>query len=295
MINRGFGPWPSENTEAAVKKWFIDRISDGLEEAEREPVARLCLDYTTDKTKGERLVSDFRYPESVIDKLALYADQINSGTPVQYVIGKVFFCNLEFIVGPGVLIPRPETEELVDAVRSELGSSFSGSILDLGTGSGCIALSLKNVYPHSHVVGVDISSEAIEIAKKNRSHLGLGVQFLLCNIIDENPEDSYDLVISNPPYIPRSEEGTMESRVVKHEPDIALFVENDPLQFYKSILSMCENGLINSGGVLALECHRDYTLEVSSLLESSEIFEKVVVITDLQGESRHVIARSKVN
>ncbi|MBM71965.1 MAG: protein-(glutamine-N5) methyltransferase, release factor-specific [Crocinitomicaceae bacterium] len=295
MISRGTGPWPSDNTENVVKKWFVSRISDGMEEAERGPVTRLCLDFLTDKSKGERIVGDYRYPESIIDKLALYADQINSGTPVQYIIGKVIFSKLEFIVGPAVLIPRPETEELVEAIVKEVGSGFIGSILDIGTGSGCIALSLKNEYPQAHVEAIDISADALKIAKQNGSKLGLDVHFSRCNIIKESPSASYDVVVSNPPYILESEKDYMESRVVEHEPNIALFVDDDPLQFYKIILSMCGNGLIKSRGVLGLECHRDYANQVLTLMKATGIFEKVELITDLQGEPRHVIGRCRVN
>ena len=295
MIRRGVGPWPSENSEIAVRKWFVGRISMGVEESERLPVTTLCLDYVTSKTRSERVVNDYNYPESVIDTLAVFADQINSGVPVQYVIGKTHFCGLELFIGEGALIPRPETEELVSALNSELGTGFSGSIVDLGTGSGCIALSLKDKHLGATVVGVDISSEAIKIAKRNGQQLGLGVTFIQSNIIENGLPESFDVVVSNPPYIPKVEEESLETRVKEHEPSIALFVAGDPLEFYKRILTLCSEGLLNKGGLLGLECHRDYTEDVAQLIENSDNFNEVTIITDLQGEQRHVIARSRVN
>ena len=295
MISRGVGPWPTQNNELEVKKWLISRISQGVEEDERASVVNLCLDYLTNKTKGERIANDYRYTEALIDKLALYADQINSNIPVQYVLGITQFNNLEIIVEDGVLIPRPETEELVAAINSEIGTGFNGSIVDIGTGSGCIALSLKYLNPQAHVVGLDISSDAIEIAKRNCQNLGLGVEFIQSDIFEDQIDEVFDVVVSNPPYILRSERKSLEKRVKDFEPDIALFVDEDPLLFYRRILFLCRNGLLNSGGLLALECHKDYTSEIADLLDSDSCFNKSQIITDLQGEQRHVIAINKVN
>jgi release factor glutamine methyltransferase len=294
-IKRGEGPWPSGNGEVAVKLWFVRRISKGVEESERSAVTGLCLDYVSKKTKGQRIVDDFKYSESLLDKLAVFSDELNDSRPVQYVLGEANFDGLDITVNGSVLIPRPETEELVHRVASELEAEFNGDLLDIGTGSGCIALALKHRLKKAKVVGVDVCDDALEVARCNSSRLNLDVRFECVDILDSFPSGDFDAVVSNPPYIPTQESVDMEKRVVSFEPGKALFVPNDdPLLFYKRIVEVCGAGLLNLGGLLALEAHRDYVAEVAELLERSALWNKVEVITDLQGNDRHVIARRSV-
>ncbi|MBM56133.1 MAG: protein-(glutamine-N5) methyltransferase, release factor-specific [Euryarchaeota archaeon] len=295
MIQRGKGPWPSGNDELTVKQWFIQRISETIEEAEHIPLAKICLDHVSGQTRGERIVSDYRFPESELDQLAVIAEEILVGRPIQYVLGKTWFCDLEMYIAEGALIPRPETEELVHKICSELNDEFRGEVLDVGTGSGCIALALKNANPMSDVIGIDVSDDALKIAKQNGQNLGLGVEFSKLDILSETPNSSFDVVVSNPPYILESERESMKSRVKDFEPNIALFVNCDPLLFYKRIVDLCCDGVLKSGGLLALECNRAFASDVAILIDKSPCFNKAEIITDLQGNERHVIARSKVN
>lgn len=289
---RGKGPWPVGNSEAEVRKWFISRISDSIEESEHLPLTNLCLDHISDKTKGQRLVEDYKYPESQLDRLSVIADEIKSGRPIQYVLGVTQFCNLQISIEEGALIPRPETEELVQRVNVELGSRFNGKIADIGTGSGCIALALKESNPLAEVIGFDVSESALSIAKLNGQNLCLGVEFVQLNALNETLSQSFNVIVSNPPYIPKSEEQTLEKRVRDFEPSIALFVEDDPLVFYKRILELCTSGVLLKGGLLALECHRDYAEKISKFIESKYVFEKVELVYDFQGFPRHVIANN---
>ena len=295
MITRGKGTWPSGNSEIAVKKWFISRVSERLEETEREPVASLCLDEVTQMSKGVRITSDYLFPESVLDRLAVIADEICEGRPVQYIVGSAYFMGLELVVREGVLIPRPETEELVNALTIALGSDFDGDILDIGTGSGCIALALKKQLRRSTINAIDICEDALAIAEENAQKLNLNIGFSQCDILSEKPANYFDVVVSNPPYITNDESSSLEKRVRDFEPSKALFVEKHPLEFYQRITEVCLGNTLKRGGVLAFECHKDYAVDVKELIEKSNGFERVELIVDLQGVNRHVIAINKLN
>ena len=165
-----------------------------------------------------------------------------TGEPVQYIVGSVNFYGLEIDIDKRVLIPRFETEELVEIVTKIIQKNHMQDIdiLDIGTGSGCIALALKNNIPDSNVIGVDISNDAIDLARSNMNKLGLDVTFKPSNLF-ENVTGTYDVIISNPPYIP--EDGYVEDIVKNNEPYIALFAKDNGLYFYDKILSSCSNYL----------------------------------------------------
>ncbi len=296
MIKRGEGPWPSGNSEELVRQWFVERIAPGVEEDERSSVWSLCVDRLTGKTRSERIEADYKFPESVIDKLAVIADDVANERPVQYALGVGHFDGLDFKFKEGVLIPRPETEELVHEIVKAVGKKFDGRILDIGTGSGCIAIALKNRLSMAKVVGVDVSEDALTIARLNAKSLQKQVEFQELDVLRDRPDGEFEVVVSNPPYIPLNELQSLSARVAKYEPQLALFVEDDdPLIFYRRIIELCKTGLLESGGLLAFECHRDYASEVEVLLVKDEWFREVELVVDLQGNSRHVIARSGVN
>lgn len=157
--------------------------------------------------------------------------------PIQYITGHTSFCDLDILVAPGVLIPRPETEEIVSHILPP--DSQRPAILDLCTGSGCIAIALKARYPEAQVFGIDISEQALTIARQNATHNGLLVNFLQCDILHDTPPlpvTHFDIIVSNPPYIRQSEKTMMRHNVLDHEPHLALFVpDDDPLRFYRAI------------------------------------------------------------
>jgi release factor glutamine methyltransferase len=294
--SRGTGPWPSSNDERAVRIWLKSRISKGIEDEERDPIVRLCLEYVSKMGRGERLMNNYRFQESGIDRLAVMADRLSKGEPVQYVLGSAHFDGHDYNVDSRVLIPRPETEELVLSIVEKLKySEKKGFVLDIGTGSGCIALAIKKRLPEWEVFASDFSEGAIEVAKENSELIESEVGFECSDIFQKRPFENrvFDAVVSNPPYIPEHEKNDMEHRVVEYEPISALFVpNNDPLLFYKRIIELCEGGMLKSGGWLALECHMRYVKDVAELFRVLNTnWGHVSVIEDLQGKPRHVLAR----
>ena len=143
-VARGKGPWPIANDEISIRDWLVQRMNSGVEKGEVLPVAGMCLDFVSLKSRGERMMEGFRYSESLIDRLALIGEDLAAGKPVQYVLKSAHFDGLDLFVDVNVLIPRPETEEIVFAIVERLWKGFNGRVLDIGTGSGCVALSLKN-------------------------------------------------------------------------------------------------------------------------------------------------------
>ena len=208
-------------------------------------------------------------PNEIIDiELGDVAEQLSAGRPVQYIIGKTEFCGEEFTVREGVLIPRPETEELVMWAR-EVSKEFpSPRILDLCTGSGCIAIALKKLIPAATVTAIDLSAEALKIAQENTTKLGADVRFLADDVLKGVPQlgnEQFDIIVSNPPYIPISEREAMHINVTNFEPAMALFVEDsDPLIFYREIARIAKSRLSDRGALL-FEIHEllaDETLQM---------------------------------
>ena len=208
-------------------------------------------------------------PNEIIDiELDNVAEQLSAGRPVQYIIGKTEFCGEEFTVREGVLIPRPETEELVMWAREEAKEFPSPRILDLCTGSGCIAIALKKLIPAATVTAIDLSAEALAIAQENATKLSADVRFLTDDVLQGVPQlqnESFDIIVSNPPYIPISEREAMHINVTNFEPAMALFVEDsDPLIFYREIARIAKSRLSDRGALL-YEIHEllaDETLQM---------------------------------
>jgi len=211
------------------------------------------------------------------------------GEPVQYIIGLGAFYGRDFEVGPGVLIPRPETELLVEWAVSALKNRPNPKIIDLGTGSGCIAITLALELAQSQVSALDISTGALEVAGRNASRLGARVAFSKRDLLLEDvPAGPYDLVISNPPYVPLSEKATLQSEVVGYEPHVALFAGSDPLLFYRRIAAI-SRGMLSPSGLVCVEIHSDFGPDVCHLFENQH-FSKVAVQKDLAGLDRFVTA-----
>lgn len=215
-----------------------------------------------------------------------------SNEPVQYIQGKALFCGREFRVSQDVLIPRPETEELVEMILGE-NSIPSPAVLDVGTGSGCIAISLKLGIPAAAVRAFDVSAAALRIAESNAVRLSADVSFEEQDILSFDPagnSDSLDLLVSNPPYITEREKTDMERNVLDWEPATALFVpDEDPLLFYRKIAQVGSVMLKRGGGRLYLEINRAYGREVASLLGDMGYID-IKVRKDMSGNDRFVSA-----
>lgn len=214
-----------------------------------------------------------------------------AGYPVQYITGQAEFDGLVLDVTPDVLIPRPETEELVRWIIEDIIHPRP-QIIDIGTGSGCIALSLKKHIPGSSITAMDVDGSALVLASKNAARLELDLQFFLHDILNEDSPKGLplaDIIVSNPPYIPVSEKENMPIHIIDHEPQIALFVpDEDPLLFYLSIASFAHQQL-EKGGQLYLEIHEKYGMKVIDLLKA-EGFYGLELRQDINGKDRMIKA-----
>jgi release factor glutamine methyltransferase len=219
-------------------------------------------------------------------------ERLNRHEPLQYVLGEAEFFGRKFIVNPSVLIPRPETELLIQEVlKIKLKAP---RILDIGTGSGCIAIALNLEIPNSKVFAVDVSQNSLDTAKINADKLRADVSFLLNDFLKGTASlDPVDIIVSNPPYIRNSEKTSMSSNVLNYEPHQALFVsDQDPLIFYKAIASKSKM-LLNPAGKIFVEINEHLGKEVKDLFESLG-FEEVKIIKDLDSKDRILIARKGI-
>ncbi|MFZ4547350.1 MAG: peptide chain release factor N(5)-glutamine methyltransferase [Bacteroidales bacterium] len=216
--------------------------------------------------------------------------------PLQYVLGKAYFLDMEFDVDISVLIPRPETEELVSLVINSYSPKSDESlskIIDIGTGSGCIAIGLKHNFPDSEVFAVDLSEKALHVASANAAKNMAEVNFIKADILDIRQWDllpEFNLIVSNPPYITHAEKMYMQPNVLEHEPDMALFVpDEDPLIFYRVIMAFAKNKLIR-GGNLWFEINEMFGNEMKEMA-LNQGFTDVNIIFDFRGKSRFLHCR----
>ncbi len=215
--------------------------------------------------------------------------QLRENTPVQMVLGEAFFFNQSYLVNEHTLIPRPETEELVAGVLDRF-SNEALKVIDVGTGSGCIAISLQLARPNWSMMGVDIHRQTIDAAKANAEKLGANVDFRVLDVLEEGLS-GFDLLVSNPPYIPQSEAQAMNSNVVDYEPDRALFVpDSDALLFYRRLLELAKENKNDSPVHVAFEIHEDFGEQMIELCASFG-FKEVNLLQDLQGKDRMIFAQ----
>ena len=276
----------------ATRRETLLRIAEAIAELYGEVEARQIAEMVVLEcgaiSRNELLVEPDK--ELIINDIDRIISELLKWRPVQYVIGHEEFDGLVFEVSEGVLIPRPETEELVAWVASETKSG--ARILDVGTGSGCIAISLGRRVRDSRVWAMDISDVALDIARRNGLRNGSTVEFVkgdaladFSSLVDEK----LDVVVSNPPYIPRSDASQMRRNVTDYEPDTALFVENsDPLIFYRSIARTARR-MLKPGGKLYYEIYELYATQMCAMLEA-EGYTDVVVREDFRGKQRMVCA-----
>ena len=251
-------------------------------------MSRLKLDSTAYLLASESTLSD-----EVLAKLKSDIHRLSMHEPLQYVLGTTSFYGLEIQCSPAALIPRPETEELVDWVLSEVQLT-SCSVIDLGTGTACIPLAIKAQRPLWHVSAIDVSQDALALARSNALSLTLDVHFeaadLLKDFSDFVFKETFDVVVSNPPYIPHTDATSMLPNVLNHEPHIALFVpDSDPLLFYRRIVTFCEQYL-NIDGSVFVEIHEELSEETMQLFHKAG-FANIELRKDLQGKSRMIKAQ----
>lgn len=257
--------------------------------AEADTLAFTIVEHFSGLTRTDILIDEhFITGPQFENRIKAIINRLLNNEPIQYILGKAYFYNRAFEVNSSTLIPRPETEELVDLVINDIKHQKNLSILDIGTGSGCIPITLQ-LETSSHILeGIDISKHALETAQNNATQLEAKVEFNLLDILEEDLSKSYDVIISNPPYVLDSEKALMKPNVLEHEPHYALFVLNEnPLLFYKRITKLASKSL-KSKGSLYFEINEKFGNEVVELLKSHS-FQQVVLHQDLNGKDRFVV------
>ncbi|WP_457126683.1 peptide chain release factor N(5)-glutamine methyltransferase [Mucilaginibacter sp. HD30] len=262
---------------------------------EADAIALTVLKEVTGKSNAYlKAFPDYEITAAIKVKPKEILDQLITGQPLQYVLGHTEFYGLPFKVNPSVLIPRPETEELVDWVLNSDLPPSAINILDIGTGSGCIAISLKKNLQHATVWAIDISATALRTAKENAELNSVPINFVEADVLNlssttQNLQLKYDLIISNPPYVTPTDKELMHINVTDFEPHTALFVsQQDPLLFYKAIADLATDQLVK-GGLLFFEINESYGIETVSML-TNKGFKEIELRKDMSGRDRMIKA-----
>lgn len=233
---------------------------------------------------------DYRLSESEILQLHFAVKRLLKHEPIQYILEQATFFGLSLYVNPSVLIPRQETESLVSALLSSVKPD--AKVLDIGTGSGCIALALKSKLPETEITALDVSEDALRVARRNAQENKLNIQFIQEDILEPkrlDPATQFDLVVSNPPYVTESDKNHMNANVLQWEPELALYVsDRDPLLFYRHIADFARTHLVK-GGLLYFEINENFGTETYQLLEQ-KVYKDIVLIPDLHGKDRFIKA-----
>jgi release factor glutamine methyltransferase len=276
-------------TIAEAKKEIRNATSHLYEQREITAITALLLEKITGFTRLDQTIQkDVLIEQRKVESLQQAIVKLQQGMPIQYVLGEAWFYGFIFSVSEHTLIPRPETEELVAWVLSDLNNNISQvNLLDVGTGSGCIPITIAKKISTIKTYGVDISTNALAIAKKNAQTIGSDTQFLQLDFLDTSKWDSLppvDILISNPPYIAEKEKASMHKNVLDYEPHIALFVpDNDPLIFYKQILLFAEKKL-QMNTLIYLELNEALAMQTAALFSSASF--ETTLKKDMQGKYR---------
>ncbi len=293
------------NTIKSIFADYRQKLTKLYDAKESEAITLLVISEICDLSKAKiKAFPEKEISQQQAEKLKHTLEQLQSGKPIQYILGKTEFYGLPFYVNPSVLIPRPETEELVEWVISSVGSSEwavvngeigLGNVIDVGTGSGCIAISLKKNLPGFNVAAIDISEAALQIAKENALLNEVNVEFMEADILNlseqllliSNLQSPISIIISNPPYVTLHDKTKMHTNVTDFEPHSALFVpEDDPLIFYKAIADFAIKNL-TPNGLLFFEINESYGADVVELL-ADKGFKNIELRKDMSGRDRMV-------
>jgi len=268
---------------------LVRQVTLKEDKGEIQSIVYLILEKELGLTKINILAGEYINPpdRSIFNR---YLNRINNHEPIQYILGEEIFLGRKFKVNPSVLIPRPETELLVEKIKSfSQAQNKSLRILDIGTGSGCIAISLALEIGDSVVTAIDVSEEALVCARQNAASLKADVNFFKLDILNEEIKSQYDLIVSNPPYITLQEKSRMNKNVLDYEPHLALFAPGtDPLVFYKAIALKSKKALAGSGS-LWFELNEHFGEDVKVILEEQD-YRKVQILKDLDNKDRIAVA-----
>lgn len=255
---------------------FTEKLKTIYADREAENISDWVFENVTHLKRWERREhKNQELKESDLKKIKTFLKDLLQHKPVQYVLNEAWFYKMKFFVEENVLIPRPETEELVEWIVTDFKQGKNSkpiNIIDIGTGSGCIPIALKKELSNSNITAIDVSEKALLVAKKNADNLNATIHFLQIDFLDKNGWKRlqlYDTIVSNPPYIPINEKEILSKNVTDFEPGIALFVENnDPYIFYKKIAEFAKTHLKESGKIY-VEVHEEYAKDVKTIFENA--------------------------
>ena len=270
------------------KYFFKEQLSSFYDEGEVESFFYIILENKNNLKRIDLALNiDLEFSEQELIIWNAILEKLKLEIPIQYIIGTTSFFGLDFNVNENVLIPRPETEELVDLIIKN-SNSKTPKIIDIGTGSGCIAISLAKNIPLATVYAIDVSEKALEIAKVNATLNNVNVNFILANILDvDNLNEQFDVIVSNPPYVRNLEKHEIKKNVLEYEPHLALFVnDNDALIFYKKIAELAKINL-SQNGQLFFEINQYLGYETKNLLEKMN-FKNIELRQDIYGNDRMI-------
>lgn len=276
----------SDNRVASIQEHLLTQLSAWYDQREAGNIVSELFRHYKGWNRADLLMrKQERLSESEILRFHFAGKRLAKGEPLQYILGKAWFHGLELTVSPAVLIPRPETEQLVELIIAQYQNG-EPRILDIGTGSGCIPIALKKALPQAHLSAIDVSEDALVVARQNAEVHGAEVYFMHKDILQEDVGDiKWDVIVSNPPYIPNSDRPDMRQQVTAHEPALALFVpDEEPLLFYKRIVLLSKSSL-TPGGRVYFEIHEEMEAPLTHLLEQNEIT-TFQFVKDLQGKVR---------
>lgn len=283
------------NSSLVLFKSVLDALKSHYTVNEARELSFMTIEYLFGLSKTQILADKFLIVDSSTQaQLEHIINRLQNQEPIQYITQKATFLEFDFKVSSDVLIPRPETEEIVVRLVEKFKNKSDLQILDVCTGSGCIAISLDKSLQNCKVTGVDISEKALEIAEFNTKKLNSNVQFVKRNVlVDEIELGEFDLIVSNPPYVMESEKKLMQENVLNYEPHLALFVsDNNPLVFYDTITKHASK-ILKIGGLLAFEINERFGKEVEMILYKYE-FVQTQILKDIHGKDRFVVGERKL-
>jgi release factor glutamine methyltransferase len=279
----------SNNSIKEVRRSFHQQLDHIHEAREVDHFFEWMCDDFFSINKTDILIADRTFSDSELAQVKIVIDKLSNHHPIQHILSNASFLGLSFKVSPDVLIPRPETEELVKII---LDDDPKGILLDIGTGSGVIPITVKSKLAQLETHGIDISKEAIQIAVFNAKKNGVEVSFKVIDIFNENFPSMVDSLVSNPPYVLESDKEKMARNVLEYEPEIALFVPDDnPLMYYRRIVEMSQT-ILKEKGVIYFEIHEAFGNDIERLLLSNNFCE-VEILKDMQGKDRFAKAIKK--
>jgi release factor glutamine methyltransferase len=271
------------NVSGMLQRLWPEKEADAMATA-------IIKEYTGIDTARQLAFGDRIADPEAADRIMTAARRASAGEPLQYIFGYTLFCGHRIAVEPGVLIPRPETEEMVSLIIRE-NRGFTGTAADLCTGSACIAIALSLAFPDATILATDNSDKALQVAAHNISSTGAAVQLSKADVLTQEPSTLpvSNIIVCNPPYVTESEKGAMHINVLDHEPHDALFVtDTDPLVYYRHIIAVADAALAPRG-CLWLEVNESYADKTARLLRQ-DIYRDIKVIEDIRGKKRFVKA-----